>query len=111
MNFYILSSLAGVTIASFSQVLLKKSSQLAWPGRLREYLNAYVVCGYGLMFIALLCAMYAYRGLDYTNVPLLESTGYIIVLFLSLFFFKEKISPRKALGMLIILVGIFVYYL
>jgi len=111
MNLYILSSLAGVTIASFSQVLLKKSSQQSWPGRLREYLNAYVICGYGLMFIALLFAMYAYRGLDYTNVPLLESTGYIIVLFLSFFFFKEKISLRKALGMLIILVGIFVYYL
>ena len=49
-------------------------------------------------------------GLDCTNVPVIESLGYVMVMFLSYFFFKEKITKRKLLGMVIILVGIFIYH-
>ena len=111
MNTYVAVALTGVTIAGFSQVLLKKSSRITYPSWLREYLNPFVVCGYGLFFVAMLCSTYAYSGLDYTNVPLLESSGYIIVMILSYLFFKEKITARKLLGMAAILAGIFVYYL
>jgi multidrug transporter EmrE-like cation transporter len=100
-----------VSIGSFSQVLLKKSATKTYPNRIREYLNAYVITGYGLLFVSLLFSMYSHRGLEYTTVPLTESLGYIIVLFLSYYFFKEKITKRKVLGMAIILAGMFIYYL
>lgn len=111
MNPYMFISLAGVTIASFSQVMLKKSSNKEYPNRIREYLNPLVVCGYGLLFLSLSFSIVAYTGLDFTNIPLLESAGYIIVMFLGYFFFKEKITKRKLVGTLLIIAGIFIYYL
>lgn len=111
MNLYVLISLTGVTIASFSQVILKKSSSKKYASRIKEYLNLPVILGYGMMFFALGFSLIAYSGLDYTNVPLLESAGYIIVMVLSYFFFKEKITKRKLLGMALIITGIFIYTL
>jgi len=111
MIIYVLICLTGVTIASFSQVILKKSSGKKYPNKLREYLNPMVIIGYAMMFIALGFSLTAFTGLDYTNVPLLESTGYIIVMILGYFFFKEKITKRKLIGMAVIFAGIFIYYL
>ena len=48
--------------------------------------------------------------MDFSNVPVVESLGYVVVMVLSYFFFKEKITKRKLLGMAVILLGIFVYY-
>ena len=47
---------------------------------------------------------------EFSNVPVVESLGYVVVMLLSYFFFKEKITKRKLLGMAVILLGIFVYY-
>ncbi|MCL2050996.1 MAG: EamA family transporter [Lachnospiraceae bacterium] len=110
MNIYILISLTAVTIASFSQVILKKSSGKKYGSKIREYLNPMVITGYGLMFVSLVFSMIAFSGLEFTNVPLLESVGYIIIMVLGYLFFKEKITLRKLAGMAIILSGIFVYY-
>lgn len=112
MNPYILIVISSVIIASFSQVLLKKSAQKKYPNWIREYLNAYVIIGYGMMFISLFLTMIGYKGFkNFANIPLLESTGYVIVMVLGYFFFKEKITRRKLLGVAVIMAGIFVYYM
>ncbi|MGN1180671.1 MAG: EamA family transporter [Suilimivivens sp.] len=100
-----------VLIASFSQILLKKSAQKTYPSVIREYLNAYVICGYGMMFLSMFLTIIAYSGMEFTNVQIVEATGYIMVLILSCFFFHEKITGRKVLGMIFIFAGIAVYYL
>lgn len=110
MNWYVLLLIASVTISSFSQILLKKAAQKKYPNWIREYLNVYVICGYGLMFLSLFMTMISYKGFDnFANVPLLESLGYVFVMVLSYFFFKEKIIGRKVLGITLILGGIFIY--
>ena len=110
MNWYVLLLVASVIIASFSQILLKKAADKTYPNWIREYLNAYVICGYGMMFLSLFMTMISYKGFDnFANVPLLESLGYVVVMILSYFFFKEKITARKVLGIVLILGGIFVY--
>lgn len=111
MNFYFLILLLSVVVASFSQILLKKSSAKTYPSLLREYLNPHVICGYGMMFLSLFLTILAYRGLDFTNVPVVESSGYVMVMVLSYFFFREKFTRRKIIGMLFIMGGIVVYYL
>ena len=73
-------------------------------------MNIYVICGYGIMFISMFITVFAYRGLDFSNVPVIESLGYVVVMFLSYLFFGEKITWRKLIGMVVILCGIFVYY-
>lgn len=111
MNRYIIILVVSVVIAAFAQILLKKSAEKTYASPIREYLNAYVILGYGLMFLSMFITIMAYSGLDFTNVPVIESLGYIVVMFLSHLFFKEKITKRKLLGMAVIMAGIFVYYM
>lgn len=111
MNWYIVILVVSVVVASFAQILLKKSAEKTYSSPIREYLNVHVIFGYGLMFLSMFITIMAYSGLDFTNVPVIESLGYIVVMILSYFFFKEKITKRKLLGMAVIMAGIFVYYL
>ncbi|MCQ2081080.1 MAG: EamA family transporter [Lachnospiraceae bacterium] len=112
MNYSVLIVIASTFVAGFSQILLKKSSMRTYPNWIKEYLNWYVIIGYGMMFISLFLTMIAYKGFeDFTNVPLLESVGYIIVMILGRLFFKEKITMRKFIGIVVIMSGIFVYYM
>lgn len=111
MNGHLLILLGSVLIASFSQILLKKSAGKTYSSLIREYLNPYVICGYGMMFLSMFMTIIAYAGMEFTNVQIVEASGYIMVLVLSYFFFREKITPRKILGMLFIFGGIAVYYL
>lgn len=110
INPYVILLIVSVIVASFAQILLKKSSMRTYSSRIREYLNAYVIIGYGMMFLSLFMTMIAYKGFkNFANVPLLESLGYAVVMVLGYFFFKEKITLRKVLGIALILGGIFVY--
>ena len=111
MNVYIIILIFSVVVAAFAQILLKKSAEKTYTSPIREYLNAYVIFGYGLMFLSMFITIMAYSGLEFTNVPVIESLGYIVVMFLSYLFFKEKITNRKLLGMAVIMAGIFVYYM
>lgn len=111
MNIYLMILIGSVVMASFAQILLKKSASKTYSSPIREYLNAYVICGYGLMFLSMFVTIMAYSGLDFTNVPVIESLGYVVVMFLGYFFFKEKITRRKLLGMAVVMGGIFVYYM
>ena len=111
MNLYLLILIISVIIASFAQILLKKSAAKTYSSPIREYLNVYVIGGYGMMFLSMFLTILSYGGLDFTNVPVIESLGYIIVMLLGYLFFKEKITKRKLLGMLIIMGGILVYYM
>ncbi len=110
MSYYILY-LISVTIAAFSQLLLKKSANRTHESLLKEYLNLYVIGGYGLLVMSMLLTIGAYRGLAYKNGPIIESLGYVLVMLLSGIFLKEKITARKIAGTALILAGILVFYL
>ena len=110
MSYYILY-LISVTIAAFSQLLLKKSANRTHESLLKEYLNLYVIGGYGLLVMSMLLTIGAYRGLAYKNGPIIESLGYVLVMWLSGIFLKEKITARKIAGTALILAGILVFYL
>lgn len=100
-----------VFIASFSQILLKKSAGKKYDSFVKEYLNPYVIVGYGMMVGSTILTILAYRGIAYKNGPVIESMGYILIMFLSFLFFKEPITKRKVLGNLLILLGIFIFYI
>lgn len=107
---YFTIAIVSVCIASCSQILLKKGAGRTYSSRIREYLNAYVITGYGMLFVSMLLTVVAYRHLSFLSVPVVEALGYILVPVLSFFVFKEKISIRKGIGILCILAGILVYY-
>ena len=109
MSIYVLSAVAGVIIASFSQVLLKKGAMRPHISFIRDYLNAPVIIGYAMMFLSVLAAMFAYRGLPMMTVPIIEALGFVLVPVLSFFFFKEKFTKSKLIGIVIILAGVIIY--
>lgn len=110
MNGYYALGILSVTIASFSQILLKKGAMKQYDSFIKEYLNIFVISGYMLMFGSVFLTMIVYRGMDFMNVPVIEAVGYVLVPVLSYLFFKEKLTKKKILGILFILAGIVVYY-
>lgn len=111
MNQYFLIYILSVTVASVSQLLLKKSAMKEHGSLLKEYLNPYVAAGYAMLFLSMFLTILAFKGMDYKNGPVIESLGYVMVLVLSRIFFGEKITKKKAVGTLCILAGMIVFYL
>ena len=99
-----------VVVASLSQILLKKSAEKSYQSLLREYLNPWVISGYGLMVVSTLLTVGGYAGLEYKNGPVIESLGFVLVMLLSRLFFREKITKKKLIGNALILLGIAVFY-
>ena len=110
-NGFLLLALFSVVIASFSQVMLKLGAGKTYTSKIREYLNIYVISGYGMLFVSMVITVVAYSRLSYLSVPVVEAVGYVLVPILSYFIFKEKLTKRKMLGILFILAGIVIYYL
>lgn len=103
--------LLSVVIASCSQILLKKSAMKQYTSFVREYLNPYVIIGYGMLFGSMILTILAYKGIEFKNGPIMESLGYVLVIIMSRFIFKEKITRSKVLGTLLILIGVTVFVL
>ena len=110
-NGFLLLALLSVVIASFSQVMLKLGAGKTYNSKIREYLNVYVITGYGMLFVSMVITIVAYSHLSYLSVPVVEAVAYVLVPVLSYFIFKEKLTKRKILGILFILTGIVIYYL
>ena len=108
---FLLLAFFSVVIASFSQVILKLGAGKTYTSKIREYLNVYVITGYGMLFISMVITVIVYSRLSYLSVPVIEAVGYVLVPVLSYFIFKERFSKRKLLGIVFILAGIVIYYL
>lgn len=106
---YSLILIGSVFVSSVSQIMLKKSAQKEYKTKLREYLNPLVITAYTLFFGCTLISMYALKVVPLSMSPILEATGYIFVLILSLIFLKEKPKRRQLLGMGVIIAGIAIY--
>lgn len=100
---------AGVFISSISQIILKKSADIEYPNKIREYLNVRVIFSYIIFFGATLCSILAYTKIPLSLGPILESSGYIFVAVMSRLFLKERITKQKMLGLSIIIIGIIIY--
>lgn len=105
---YALIMLTGTLIASISQIVLKKAAEKEYSSKLAEYLNPMVIGAYIFFFGASFLATLGYRRVPLSLGPILEATGYIWVAVLGKIFLGEKISKRKALGLLVIIAGIVV---
>ena len=108
MILYMGIMLTGTFVSAVSQIILKKAAQKEYPNKLAEYLNAPVIIAYLLFFGATLCAVTAYKVVPLSVGPLLEATGYVWVAILGRIVLGEHIGKRKALGLVIIIVGVVV---
>lgn len=108
---YILLFLCAVFVSSVSQIMLKKSADKTYESKIKEYMNLRVIIAYGLFFGATLITVIAYKYIPLSLGPILESSGYFFVTILGMIFLKEKVGKKKAIGLLIILIGIIVFNL
>ena len=76
----------------------EKRGDALLPSFIREYLNPWVIGGYFLLLCSTVLNICGLRGLSFLNGPVMESFGYVFVLFLSRLFFKERITKRKLAG-------------
>ncbi|MBP3784342.1 MAG: multidrug ABC transporter [Butyrivibrio sp.] len=111
INAYFFLALLSLLIASTSQVLLKMGAQREYSSFLREYLNPFVIGGYGLLMVSMVIAIVCYKGLGYLGTVVMEPISYIMVMILSRIIFKEKVTMPKIVGMVLIIAGIAVFYL
>ncbi|PEI48433.1 EamA family transporter [Bacillus pseudomycoides] len=109
MNNYILLYIFGIILANYSQILLKKATLQEYDSKLREYVNPYVIIGYSLFVINAGLNVIALKGVPLKQAPVLESLSYVIILVFSWYFLGEKITKRKVIGNIIIIIGIVVF--
>ncbi len=109
---YYLLVILSVLAAAGAQMLLKQGAREECPSFLRQYLNPWVIGGYGIMGASLLLNIFCLsRGVQVKEVSIIESFSYLFVPLFSWLFFKERIIWRKAVAILVILFGIMVFYL
>ncbi|CAI8918392.1 multidrug ABC transporter [Bacillus pseudomycoides] len=109
MNNYILLYIFGIILANYSQILLKKATLQEYDSKLREYVNPYVIIGYSLFVINAGLNVIALKGVPLKQAPVLESLSYVIILVFGWYFLGEKITKRKVIGNIIIIIGIVVF--
>ena len=100
-----------VIISAYSQILLKKSAQKTYKSFFKEYINPYVICGYGIFFMAIFLDMLGLRKVLVSYIPIIESSSYVFIIIFSRIFLGEKINRRKTIAISAILLGIGIYLL
>lgn len=108
---YICFLFISVIISAYSQILLKKSAQRKYNNFFQEYFNPYVICGYGIFFVAIFLDMLGLRKVPVSYIPIIESSSYVFIIIFSRIFLGEKINRRKTIAISAILLGIGIYLL
>jgi drug/metabolite transporter (DMT)-like permease len=90
-------------LGSAAAMFLKKASKTEGMKKLIKNRNLYI--GGGLYLISAFINIYVLRYLDYSIVLPLTSITYIWTMVLSFFVLREKITIRKAIGVIGIVIG------
>lgn len=109
---YYISVVLGILACSISQLLLKHSANSSHRSQIIEIINPWVISAYAIFFTSLLVNIWAMaHGVQLKEMAMLESLGYIFVPLLSVLLLKERICSRTVIGIIVIITGLFVFYL
>lgn len=108
---YKLLVVLAVFAAAGAQMLLKQGAKEEYPSFWRQYVNPWVIGGYGIMGVSMLLNIFCLsRGVQVKEVSIIESLSYLFVPCLAWLFFKETITWRKAGAIAIIMLGVVVFF-
>ena len=108
---YYLLVILSVLSAAGAQMLLKQGVRKNYSSFWRQYLNPWVIGGYGVMGASLLLNIFCLsHGVQVKEVSIIESLSYLFVPALSWFIFKERITWRKAGAIAVIMAGVLVFF-
>ncbi|MDE7311763.1 MAG: EamA family transporter [Eubacterium sp.] len=108
---YFLTAVFSGVLSSFSQILLKMSAAKRRQPVWKEYINLYVIAGYGIMALCMILTVIAYKGIPFKYGAVLESLAYLYIMILSRVFLKEEITRKKAVGNFMIVTGVILFSL
>ncbi len=101
----------GTFISSVAQVMLKKAAMKEYSSHVREYFNPTVIIAYIIFFGASFLGVLAYKVVPLSMGAILEATSYIYVTVFGATIFKETITKKRIIALVIILAGIVIYAL
>ena len=108
---YYLVVILSVFVAACAQMLLKQGARQNYIGFWRQYLNPWVLGGYGIMACSLVLNIFCMsRGVQVKEVSTIESLSYLFVPCLAFMLFKEKITLRKGIAIVIIIGGVILFF-
>lgn len=110
IKYYLIAIFSGM-LSSFSQILLKKSAQKEKKSIIQEYVNPYVIGGYAITAICMVLTIIAYRGMPFKYGAVLESLTYLYIMVLSKLLLAEKLTKKKIIGNIIIVIGVIIFSL
>lgn len=111
MMYYLLVVIS-VLAAAGAQMLLKQGAKKEYSSFLRQYLNPWVIGGYGIMGASLLLNIFCLsHGVQVKEISIIESLSYLFVPVLSWIIFKESITWHKASAIAVIMVGVVVFFM
>ena len=94
-------------ISAFSQVLLKKASTKKYTTFLQQYLNPYVITGYGMFFAVLAVNIWLLRFLPVTVCSAFsESLPLVLSLVTGRIIFNEQLTKTGLAGAALVIAGI-----
>lgn len=108
---YYIIMIAGIAIAAFSQLVLKKSAKKQHDSVLHEYVNFYTIIGYGMMFLSTVCSLIAHKVVPVSMAPVWNSCSFILVALVGRIFLNEIPSRKKLMGLGVMVIGIIVFSL
>ena len=103
---YSIIYVCGVLVASIAQIILKLSTRKQYDSIIGEYLNPYVIIGYGMFFASTIINIFALSKIDLSLGAALEALGYIFVAVLSFFILKETSTLKQIVGYVCIIIGV-----
>lgn len=106
--FALFISLFGAFLAAITQYLLKKEASIEHSSLIGAYLNLRVISAYTILLIITAMNLYALKFLPISLMPMIEATSFIHVAIISHFFLHEKISKKKILGLVLIMIGLLI---
>lgn len=96
-------------MSAVSQILLNVSARKKYDSKIGEYLNVYVIASYFILFVTLAINVYLLRFMGLQEENAVAASTYVFVLILSRVILKEKITLKKVIGNVLIVVGILVF--
>lgn len=103
--------ISSVFLAACAQMLLKQGARQQYDSWLRQYINGWVIGGYAIMLGTILMNVFAMsKGVNVTEVSIIESMSYLFVPIMSFVFFHEELSWRRAYAIAVIIIGIIVFF-
>lgn len=108
---YYLFVIVSVITAAGAQMLLKQGARRRYSAFIYQYINPWVIGGYGIMGASLLLNVFCLsHGVQVKEISIIESLSYLFVPLFSCAFFKEKITWKKAGAISVIMLGVVMFF-